>query len=153
MALDCSEDVLLLEYRAICEHVVNMGVAVMYVMANYLLDYDTLDNLVPETEAHLDSRLAVVMEDVVNRFNTNTKLTQMLGFSVQIALSGEQPADSCDVCASELLGNHRKKPLSSSTTTRVSSHSQHGQDCRQCWRPMHQPRPTTMIASTLLVRL
>eukprot|EP00975_Prorocentrum_lima_P068016 12918319-Prorocentrum_lima.AAC.1 len=42
--------------------------------ARCLRNYDTLNNLVPEDQAHLDSRLAVVLEEVINRYNSNAKV-------------------------------------------------------------------------------
>eukprot|EP00975_Prorocentrum_lima_P055494 11636493-Prorocentrum_lima.AAC.1 len=38
-----------------------------------LLNDDTLYTLFSEDQAHLDRRLAVVLEDVINRYNENAK--------------------------------------------------------------------------------
>eukprot|EP00975_Prorocentrum_lima_P001523 329926-Prorocentrum_lima.AAC.1 len=51
LAAKCHEKFLLHEYRGICEHTVNMGVYVMYVLGKDLLDYD-LNNLLVLEDRH-----------------------------------------------------------------------------------------------------
>eukprot|EP00975_Prorocentrum_lima_P006711 1443485-Prorocentrum_lima.AAC.1 len=62
-----------------------MGVDVMYVLCKDLLDFDLDNLLVPEDQAHLDNRLAVVLEDVIHRYNEHGKVTEMLGCSEMTA--------------------------------------------------------------------
>eukprot|EP00975_Prorocentrum_lima_P001939 424421-Prorocentrum_lima.AAC.1 len=46
----CHEQLLVHGSRGMCEHDVNMGVAVMYFLGKDLLDYDLNDILVPEDQ-------------------------------------------------------------------------------------------------------
>eukprot|EP00975_Prorocentrum_lima_P055831 11704210-Prorocentrum_lima.AAC.1 len=62
-----------------------MDVDNMYVLCKDLLNYDLNNILVPEDQAHLDNRIAIVLEDVTNRYNERAKVTEMLGYTVMTA--------------------------------------------------------------------